>query len=334
MSIPILGLDIGGANLKAAHTNGMARTAPFALWKHPERLAAELIRLCADMPRFDRLAVTMTGELCDCFATRREGVEAILRQVRMLEGTGPIRVWSTNSTFLNVDEAARDPFVVAAANWLALANLIARRFAEENILLVDAGSTTTDIVYLERGTPAPRGRTDPERLATGELVYTGVRRTPICAVLGMHVAAEFFATMFDAYLIAGLIPEAPNDCDTADGRPATRAGAHARLARLRCADVESFVFDDACALADRALETQWITVAAAIERVLHGRRPVERVVLSGSGEVLARHATGRASQVRAIPVTSVADLLGPALSEAACAYAVAILAAQEFDHER
>jgi uncharacterized hydantoinase/oxoprolinase family protein len=150
----------------------------------------------------------------------------------------------------------------------------------------------------------------------------------------MHVAAEFFATMFDAYLIAGLIPEAPNDCDTADGRPATRAGAHARLARLRCADVESFVFDDACALADRALETQWITVAAAIERVLHGRRPVERVVLSGSGEVLARHATGRASQVRAIPVTSVADLLGPALSEAACAYAVAILAAQEFDHER
>jgi uncharacterized hydantoinase/oxoprolinase family protein len=98
--------------------------------------------------------------------------------------------------------------------------------------------------------------------------------------------------------------------------------------------VESFVFDDACALADRALETQWITVAAAIERVLHGRRPVERVVLSGSGEVLARHATGRASQVRAIPVTSVADLLGPALSEAACAYAVAILAAQEFDHER
>ena len=32
----ILGLDIGGANLKAAHTDGTARSVAFPLWKHPE----------------------------------------------------------------------------------------------------------------------------------------------------------------------------------------------------------------------------------------------------------------------------------------------------------
>src|SRR5207248_174454 len=122
------------------------------------------------------------------------------------------------------------PLQVAAANWLALAHFVARLFPHETVLLIDTGSTTTDIVFLNHGVPEPRGLSDPERLASGELVYTGVRRTPICAVLGMAVAAEFFATMQDAYIYLGLTPANPADCDTADGRPATRANARARLA--------------------------------------------------------------------------------------------------------
>ena len=39
MQRSVLGLDIGGANLKAAHTNGAARSRPFALWKNPGGLA-------------------------------------------------------------------------------------------------------------------------------------------------------------------------------------------------------------------------------------------------------------------------------------------------------
>ena len=70
MTTQVLGLDIGGANLKAAHSDGSARAIAFPLWKHPERLTAELATLCATMPPNDLLAVTMTGELCDCFETR------------------------------------------------------------------------------------------------------------------------------------------------------------------------------------------------------------------------------------------------------------------------
>jgi len=82
MKTHVLGLDIGGANLKAAHSEWRRAHVAFALWKHPERLAEELGRLGAAMPAHDRLAVTMTGELCDCFATRREGVRAILQSVQ------------------------------------------------------------------------------------------------------------------------------------------------------------------------------------------------------------------------------------------------------------
>ena len=74
-----LALDIGGANLKAAHSSGQIRSAPFALWKTPEDLGVALKQLVADLPPFDRLAVAMTGELCDCFRTKVEGVIHILR---------------------------------------------------------------------------------------------------------------------------------------------------------------------------------------------------------------------------------------------------------------
>jgi probable H4MPT-linked C1 transfer pathway protein len=328
MTTQVLGLDIGGANLKAAHSNGTARTSAFPLWKHPERLSAELASLCAAMPAHDRVAVTMTGELCDCFETKREGVRAILNSVRAIAASTPLRVWSTNSHFLDVEVALDDPLCVASANWLALAHFVAQRFAEERVLLIDTGSTTTDIVYLNHGVPEPRGFTDTKRLLTGELVYTGVRRTPICAVLGMagmEVAAEFFATMLDAYVFRGLLPENPEDCDTADGRPVTLAHAHARLARMRCADVESFPETEASILADQALQAQRIALVQAYGRAMSDRPDVQRVVVAGSGEIVGRIIADRWGK----SATSLAELLGAELSEAACAYAVATLAAQE-----
>jgi len=67
----------------------------------------------------------------------------------------------------------------AAANWLALATYAGRLAPRGPAVLLDVGSTTTDVIPLQDGTPVPRGRTDPERLESKELVYTGVRRTPL-----------------------------------------------------------------------------------------------------------------------------------------------------------
>ena len=72
-----LGLDIGGANLKAANLDGWAKSVPFALWRDPNGLVSALQDLIAAAPPADQLAITMTGELCDCFQTNAEGVRHI-----------------------------------------------------------------------------------------------------------------------------------------------------------------------------------------------------------------------------------------------------------------
>jgi (4-(4-[2-(gamma-L-glutamylamino)ethyl]phenoxymethyl)furan-2-yl)methanamine synthase len=341
MATAVLGLDIGGANLKAAHSRGAACLRPYALWKNPGGLPAALAQLLRELPPYDRLAVTMTGELCDCFESKRQGVEAILAALETLANRNAIRIWRNDGRFVEVDHARGDPLSVAAANWLALATFAGRFVPEGPALVLDIGSTTTDIVPLYDGKPIPRGRSDPERLRHRELVYTGVRRTPVCALLGPGGAAEFFATTLDVYLMLGDLPENSADCDTADGRPATRTAAHARLARMVCADREISSEAEIRKLALRICNRQLRLLRRAVHSVaasLSG--PPAMVVTAGSGEFLAEkvfascpdRGTDWPSVLPPVRRLSLAEILGPTVSQCACAYALAILAAEGTEH--
>jgi probable H4MPT-linked C1 transfer pathway protein len=326
--MPVLGLDVGGANLKA-HSQGVSRLMPFPLWKDPAGLPAALDQLTEELPKSETLAVTMTGELCDCFETKRQGVHAILDAVERIARGRRVRVWRNEGRFGTVAEARAAPLSVAAANWLTVAYLAGRHASSGPALLVDVGSTTADVVPLQDGRPIPTGRTDPERLRSQELVYTGARRTPLCALLGTG-AAEFFATTLDAYLVLGETPEVPGDNDTADGRPATRLHAHARLARMLCADLETSTEPERVELAGLVRKRQITMLADAITTVA-GRLPAppRNVVLAGSGEFLAAAGVRQSAAASAAHVVSLGGLLGPAASSAACAVAVALLAEEE-----
>src|SRR5580692_6884099 len=94
----VIGLDVGGANLKAATGGGAARSHPFELWKRPDQLGEALTDLLRGWTPA-QLAVTMTGELCDCFETKRDGVERILAQIEQAFPATPIGVWSTEGRF-------------------------------------------------------------------------------------------------------------------------------------------------------------------------------------------------------------------------------------------
>jgi probable H4MPT-linked C1 transfer pathway protein len=324
-----LGLDIGGANLKAAHQNGTARVQPFALWRAPTALPEALGQLLQELPHAQVLAVTMTGELCDCFASKRDGVAAILDAVTRAARGATVIVWSTSGRFLTPDEARTQPLAVAAANWHSLATWAGRLAPNGPAFLLDIGSTTSDLVPLLDGKPTPRGLTDPQRLRSGELVYTGARRTPVCAVLTNHVAAEFFATMYDVYLVLGAVPEDPDDLDTADGRPATRDLAHARLARLLCADLESCTLTERMALAESAAsQQQWLLEQGARQVLRRLPAPLRTMIVSGSGEFIARRLVREQPVFGGVSVVSLSETLGPGLSNAACAHALAVLAAE------
>src|SRR5262249_6004559 len=151
----------------------------------------------------------------------------------------PVRVWLNDGRFVSPATARATPLAAAAANWLALAAFAGRYAPRGPALLIDIGSTTTDIVPLLDGRPVPLGLTDPARRRSWGRVDGGVRRAPLGAVAGGQGAAEWSATPLDASLILGPVAEAPDDRNTADGRPATRAAAPARLARMLCADLET-----------------------------------------------------------------------------------------------
>jgi probable H4MPT-linked C1 transfer pathway protein len=338
---PWIGLDVGGANIKAAHEDGHARTVPFEVWKRPAELGRAIAAAVAALPASARAAVTMTAELCDCYPTKAVGVNAVLDAlVEGLPGFS-IVVWGVDGEFHSLAQARRQPHLTAAANWLALANLAARTIPESRGLLIDIGSTTVDLIPLDRGRVAAQGRSDTERLQTGELVYAGVRRTPVCALatelplrgVPTGLAAEIFASTLDIYLTLGDIAANPSDLSTADGRPATVEAARDRLARMVGADRDGFSLEDALAFAHAADECliERLRVAAMRAAGPTIGRP-RAAVVAGSGEFLARRLAQRILEPGA-PIVGLKDAWGAVASSAGCAYALVKLAVERLGRD-
>src|SRR5690242_15848141 len=117
---PPIGLDIGGANLKLSDGERRSLSRQFPLWKVHEQLAAALGGLLREFESPPALAVTMTGELADCFATKAEGVRHIVKAVENAAAGVPVHVWTTGSEFVSPDDACDLVPLVAASNWHAL----------------------------------------------------------------------------------------------------------------------------------------------------------------------------------------------------------------------
>ncbi len=297
-----LALDIGGANLKLADGKGFSVSRPFPLWQQPERLSESLSTMFAEAPPAERLTVTMTGELADCFATKAEGVLAILDAVELAAADRKIAVYLCDGRLVELEVARGETLLAAASNWHVLAGFAGRFCGGKSGLLIDIGSTTADLIPIGPAGPQAVGRTDPERLVAGELVYTGVQRSPVCSVVrelswrgeSCPVAQEVFATTLDAYLLLGELAEDVDDFQTTDGKAHTRANALVRLARMICADVTMFSREDGKVAAEVIREAQLAQLEIAAKRVLgRMKSPPETIVVSGQGEFLARHLVKR-----------------------------------------
>jgi len=239
----VMGWDVGGAHLKAARLDASGRVVgvwqePCALWRGLDRLETALARILAraDGPAASH-GVTMTAEMTDLFPDREAGVLALATWLacRLGESTrffaGP-RDWPAQA---GAAARWRD---LASANWLATAHLAAA--AHPDGILADIGSTTTDLIPIRAGRPVPRGRSDAERLAGGELVYLGVSRTPLCALAKRmefggrryNVMNELFATSADVFRLTGELAADHDQQPTADGAGKDEAATCRRLARM------------------------------------------------------------------------------------------------------
>jgi (4-(4-[2-(gamma-L-glutamylamino)ethyl]phenoxymethyl)furan-2-yl)methanamine synthase len=236
----VIGWDIGGVHLKAvrAQDGRITRAVQYAspLRAGTEPLLAAFAQARAEIGRADRNVVTMTGELADTFASREDGVERLLTlAARELDN---MSIYAGPLGFVGPDEARRHWAQIASANWHASAALVAKQ--RNAALFIDLGSTTTDIVPIAGGKVVARGYSDAQRLAAGELVYTGLVRGFVMATakraplrgLWTPLVNENFSTMADVYRILGALPAGVDLMATADGREKSVAASRARLARM------------------------------------------------------------------------------------------------------
>jgi probable H4MPT-linked C1 transfer pathway protein len=328
-----LALDIGGANLKMADGRGQAHSEPFPLWKTPRELTQQLRTMIAQAPGTTHLAITMTGELCDCFDSKSAGVKFILQAVIDAADGRHTRIYRTDGKMVTPQAGMSKPMLAAASNWHALARYCGRFAPDGLALLLDVGSTTCDIVPLRDGAPATQNLTDIERLAAGEMVYTGVCRSPVCAIVDsvpyrgrqIPVAQEVFATTSDVYVIVKELAEDPTLSNTADGKPLTKAASKRRLSRMICADEEAFNHRDAVLLAQAVRQEQHRAIVASARRVIDGMpAPPETFIICGQGEFLARQVVESLSDDSSI--VHLSKEFGSLVSKCAPAHALAILA--------
>lgn len=276
----IFGWDLGGAHVKLAVLDGQGRLvravqAPCRLWLGPGELAHALQSLGAADARDHRHAVTMTGELVDHFPDRAAGVAEILATFGTVVAARDTMVFN-GTDFTTMADARGRWSDAASANWRATLLLAASLI--DQALVLDIGSTTTDLMLVAGGQPVDPPQDDHERLAAGTLVYTGAVRTPLMALAQrvpfrgreVGVMAEYFATSGDLYRISGELDPAFDHADTADGRGKSKAGSMARLARMVGLD------------ADAAGEDAWLALAAWFARVQ------ERLLRAACDHQLAR----------------------------------------------
>ena len=245
MQKQIIGWDIGGAHVKAAILNSegvviKVMQTPCPLWKGMAQLPLALEPILAGLELAEyRHALTMTGELVDCFTSREQGVQAILEAMQAVLGAAELWIYAGRYGFLSFVAVGVCHYpAIASVNWLASVELAATHCC--NALFVDIGSTTTDILLIAEQSPQVLAYTDYERLVSGELLYTGVVRTSLMAVAQqaefngrqMGLMAEHFATMADVYRLTGDLHPAHDQAETADGADKTEVASARRLSRL------------------------------------------------------------------------------------------------------
>ena len=339
----ILGFDIGGANIKVATSDGhYARSLPFPMWCLHNQLATTISSLIAEYknghgnPR--ALAITMTGELADGFKSKRDGVTSICNAV--FEGAADIDTvlcYETGGRWCRVDEADNRWDKLAASNWYAMADHCRQLLPKGTHILIDIGTTTTDIIPLAEGEILANGIDDTTRLQQGELVYCGIERASLSSIVSSllidgtptPIARERFATTLDTFLITGELPEQPEYIETADSQPATRRAAHRRMARLICQCPESLSARQAQQMAKQTRDAIVQLLSSAYQQVISQiGSPIDSIIAVGQGDFLITDFTDD------LPVQHLRDLHPDScqnLARIGPAFAVAVLLEQHLN---
>ncbi len=283
--VNVLGLDIGGANTKAALVrtqNGAviafeAALEYFPFWKRNSQQLCDMLSALkgkvAASSILDCVCVTLTAELSDAYRTKSEGVRHILDCVNEAFSGLEVMVLDVDGGLRSIESAKAEPLKVAAANWAATGWIVAQKISD--CVVVDVGSTSTSIIPVADGKVVAEGKTDLEKLTNGELVYTGSLRTNVSAIINSvpvrggiaRVSSELFAQSGDVHLVLDNIKMEDYTVDTPDGKGKTRNDALARLARVVCADTDILTEQEILQIATYVYKRQIEQIAEGLSQV-------------------------------------------------------------------
>jgi len=317
----IAGFDIGGANTDLAIIdfdhggdieNIKADFRYLPMWMKNDELGNYLLDLIGDeITQLDAVGVSMTAELVDAYKTKKEGVLDIVKKV---EDTFEIPVAYVGlSGMMNAAQVNSDPLHVAAANWIATSQIAS--IMSRDCILVDVGSTTTDIIPIKNGSECAMGRSDLERLGTGELVYTGTLRTNVAALVDkvpfddgwFRVSSELFAISADVHHILGNITTEEYSCDTPDGAGRRKKDSLRRISRVLCGDLDILSTSDIESICDYIYDQQALKISEAILEVAE-RNFLDEVITTGLGmNILA----SKAADMAELDFTGMDEFLTP-----------------------
>ena len=290
------GWDIGGAHLKLACIDAegdiiSASQMASPLWKGIDILKNVLKLASKQLPGTELFhSVTTTAELVDIFSDRHEGVLQIKQELCHVFDEANCFFYAGNAGMVPSSQVENYTNQIASSNWHATASYVSRFV--KNGILVDVGSTTTDIIPFRNKCVLNSGNTDFERMQSGELVYTGIVRTPVMAMVESvpyqgywaNIAAENFATMADIYRLTGELIEIDDMMETADGAGKDINDSARRLARMLGTDFTGInSLPDWKVTARYITEQQLIKIQQALLKVLYRMNSNEETLIIGAG---------------------------------------------------
>lgn len=287
----ILGLDIGGANTKAALVKfkneeileSFSYIEYFPFWEKTineiphmfERIISNLIQKNNfQLIGIDYIAITITAELSDAFQTKREGIITILNALDRVFDKEKMFFINNEGEYIDIEEAREEYLKIAAANWVSTALFLGR--FQSQCILIDAGSTTIDIIPILNSVPISVGKDDTSRLINHELIYTGGLRAIIPSITHfvpyedkmVRISFEKFALISDVHRILENISEKEYINDTADNRSISIEDCYSRLARIICKDTETMSKDELDKIAKFVYDEQLKIVSKEIQEFL------------------------------------------------------------------
>jgi len=291
----IAGFDIGGANTDLAVVeldesgNIIDLTTEFTylpMWRRKDELGTVLTDMVTPFGKIDAVGISMTAELVDAYKTKIEGVLDISSKSNDAFEV-PVGFVGLNG-IMELPELIKQPMNAAAANWIATAPLAAK--INPDTILIDTGSTTTDIIPIKNGYECAKGRSDLERLKTGELVYSGTIRTNVATLVEkvplnntmIRVASELFAVTGDVHSVLGNIKHEDYVGDTMDGAGKTVEDCMRRISRVVCGDMDVLKSDEIENIAEYIYSEQVRKISEALLEV-STRNKLDHVVRTGLG---------------------------------------------------